>query len=223
MLKVFCRCFFSDLYVVFRSTREWLSPVLFFMIFVALFGIGLGFDGQQLIQISPMIIWVAFLLTSLFTTESIFRADLEEGILEQLALSPYPLWWLLLAKSFAFWIASSLPLMLLMPFVGIMMQLPVKEIILLVVTLFLGSPAITMVGVLGATLTITLPRSGIFLGILLLPLYVPILILGQSAIINLFSQTLPLFQIALLGAISLLCITLIPHAAAAALKTAMNE
>lgn len=222
MLKIFYACLKSDLRGIIRNRAQWLHPIIFFIIFISLFGIGLGFDTQQLVKVTPAIIWIAFLLTALFTIETMFRADQEEGVLEQMLLSPYPLWWLILAKSIAFWIASCLPLILMMPILGSIMQLSVIETGVLLLSLFVGSPALTFMGVLGAALTVAMPRSGVFLGLLLLPLYVPVLILGESAVVSLLSAEWPIFQIALLGSISTLAITLAPHGCASALKVAMD-
>jgi heme exporter protein B len=147
---------------------------------------------------------------------------MEQGSLEQLLLSPHPLWWLILSKSVALWVASSIPLILVMPLLGLAMHLSFLENSVLMLSVLVGSPALTLVGVIGAALTIALPRSGVFLGLLLLPLYIPILILGESAVVSLFSNEWPQFQLALLGAISIVALTFAPHAASAALKVAMD-
>ncbi|MBI2791088.1 MAG: heme exporter protein CcmB [Gammaproteobacteria bacterium] len=222
MMSVFCACMRNDLQVMIRSPKEWSNPILFFIIFISLFGIGLGFDSEILMKMSPAIIWIAFLLTSLFTIETLFRNEMEEGGVEQLLLSPYPLWWLILAKFVAIWLVSCLPLILFIPLLGMLMQLSLFENSVLVLGLLIGSPAITMVGMIGAALTISMPRSGMFLGLLLLPLYIPILILGESAVSLLLSSTWPAFQLALLGALSILTVTIAPHAVAAALKVAVD-
>lgn len=222
MLAVFNSSVRNDLRVMVRSRAEWLQSLVFFAIFISLFGIGIGFDTELVKKISPAILWIAFLITSLFTIEAIFRSDLEEGILEQLVLSPYPLWWLILAKSCAIWIVASLPLILLIPILGLSMQLAFSQSVVLLLSLLLGSPALTSIGIIGAALTIGLPRSGIFLGILLLPLYVPVLILGGSTIESMQSTGWPVFQLSLLAGISTLTLTLAPHAAAAALRVAME-
>ena len=222
MLAIFKGILKQDLRVMLRQRSEWVQPLVFFMIFISLFGIGLGFDSSMLIMVAPAIIWIAFLLTSLFTIESIFRRELDSGLLEQLVLSPHPLWWLLLAKWLAIWTISCLPLIVLMPLLGLFMNLSLNENGILLLSVLTASPAITMMGMLGATLTLALPRSGVFLGILLLPLYIPVLILGESAVVLLMSGANPVFQMAVLGAISILTLTLIPHAGAFALKVAMD-
>lgn len=206
-----------------RSPAQWFHPIIFFVIFISLFGIGLAISPDQLMKISPAVIWIAFLFTSLLTIETLFKNDQEDGSLEQLLLSPTPLWWLLLAKSLALWIVCCLPLITIMPLLAMSLGLALQPILLFALTLFVGSPALTFMGVLGAALTITMPRSGLFLGLLLLPLYIPILILGESAVVALLSDgPWPVFQIALLAGLSVLAITLIPHACAAALRGSME-
>lgn len=163
------------------------------------------------------------MLTSLLSIDTLMRIDQEEGILEQLALSDYPLWWLLLAKSVAVWLASCLPLVLLVPVMASALYLTWDESFILGITLLVGSPALSFIGILGASLTVGLPRAGLLLMLLLLPLYLPVLILGESALEATVTQGWPIFQIALLLAFSLLSMMLAPLAASAALKAAMDE
>jgi len=216
MFKAFYLYFYYELRSIFRTRSQWVHPIIFFIIFISLFGIGLGFEKTQLAALAPMMIWIAFLLTSLFTIENLFRSDQEEGVLAQLILNPIPLWWSLLAKSLASWVATALPLVSVIPFVGMSLHLSFSEIGWLLLSILIGSPALIFIGTIGAILTITLPRSGVLLGILLLPLYVPILILG-------IPSQWPLFQLALLGALSIFAMTFAPFITAAALKAVMDE
>jgi heme exporter protein B len=222
MINVFSACLYYDMKVLVRHRAQWINPILFFSVFVVLFGISAG-DNTQLLQFSPVIIWISFLLTSLFTIENLFRSDQESGLLEQCLLGPTPLWWTLNAKSLALWVGSCLPLIMIIPLIGFMMQLNAEQIFYLTLSLLAGSPALAWLGTLGAALTIALSRGGVFLGLLLLPLYVPVLILGQSATSTVLSSEPPLFQIALLAAISVLAITLAPHGAAMAIRAAIDE
>ncbi len=223
MMSVLYHCVKQDCKVMIRNRAEWVQALIFFIVFISLFGIGLGFDSPTLAQVAPAIIWIAFLITSLFTIESVFRREMDSGLLEQLILSPHPLWWLLIAKASALWLVSCLPLVVLLPILGIFMQLDLTQTMTLVMCVLIGSPAITLLGMIGAILTLCMPRSGLFLGILLLPLYIPVLILGESAVVLLMDATLPLFQMALLAAISVFTLTLGPFAAAGALKVAMDQ
>lgn len=223
MLSVFVSCIHSDLKTLQRKRADWVYPIVFFLVFISLFGIGLGFENQRLIAASPAIIWITFLFITLSTIDNLFRREQEEGTLSQLVLSPYPLWWLLLAKSVAFWIVACLPLILLTPIFGIIMQLSSQATAALFLSLLVGSPALALLGVVGATLTCAMPRSGVFLALLLLPLYVPILILGESVVVQLQSAESVHFQLALLGAISVFALIGAPHAAAGALRAAMDD
>jgi heme exporter protein B len=223
MLKALRTLLYYELCWLRRKRALWVQPVMFYIMILSLFGIGLGLDEGTLAEVSPAIIWITFLLTSLLTIDTLIRIDQEEGVLEQLALSQYPLWWLLIAKSIAVWLASCLPLVLLIPILSSTLFLTFDEAGILFVTLLVGSPALSFIGVLGASLTVALPRAGLLLALLLLPLYLPILILGESALQATVSQTWPVFQTALLSALSVLSITLAPLAASAALKAAMEE
>lgn len=206
-----------------RKRALWAQPVLFFVIILSLFGIGLGLDESMLAKVSPAVIWVSFLLTSLLTVDTLIRIDQEEGTLEQLVLSDYPLWWLLLSKSVAVWIVSCVPLIMLVPLISLAMHLTFHESAILFSTLLVGSPALSFIAVLGASLTVALPRAGLLLALLLLPLYLPVLILGESALEITTAQAWPLFQICMLLAFSILSITLAPLAASAALRASMDE
>lgn len=223
MLSVFFTSIQSDLKTLQRKRADWVYPIVFFLVFISLFGIGLGFENQRLIDTSPAIIWITFLFITLSTIDNLFRREQEEGTLAQLVLSPYPLWWLLLAKAVAFWLVACLPLILLTPVFGIIMQLSSQATMALFLSLLVGSPALALLGVVGATLTSAMPRSGVFLALLLLPLYVPILILGESVVVQLQTSESVHFQLALLGAISVFALIGAPHAAAGALRAAMDD
>lgn len=213
MLSIFGSLFYFDMLALKRKQALWLQPILFFVVVLALFGI----TGQ----VSPAIIWVTFLLTSLLSVDSLLRSEHEEGVLEQWVVSDYPLWWLLISKSWALWLASCLPLITLTPLAGLFLHLSSHDILVLMVTLLLGSPALSFIGLLGACLTVALPRAGLLLALLLLPLYLPVLILGESALLQ--QNGWPVFQMLMLLAFSILSITLAPHAASLALKASMDE
>jgi len=188
---------------------------------ITLFGIGFS-DNATLRQYTPTILWVVFFLIALLTMENIFRADQETGIMEQWLLSPLPLWWIISAKSLVLWIAACLPLLLIIPLCGLMLSLTFGQIGLLMLSIVVGSPALAWLGMVGAALTMALSRGGVFLGCILLPLYVPVLILGKSAVnAALFSEPI-IFPLAMLGAISTLAITLAPYAGAMAVRAAMD-
>ncbi len=222
MLGIFGVLIKNDLKCLSRNAAKWVQPLFFFVIFIFLFAIGLGFDLKEMARISPAVIWVAFLVTTLFSIESVLMHEHQEGVLAQLTLSPYPLWWVVIAKAIAIWLVTSLPLILIAPLLGVMLQLHTLEIGVLVLSLLIGSPALSLLGLLGGSLTLTMPSSGIFLGLLLLPLYIPILLLGESTLITILNNEWPVFQLSLLGAISVLSFTLAPLGIASALSVSSD-
>lgn len=222
MLAIFHTLMINDLKSLGRNRAKWVQPLSFFVIFIFLFAIGLGFESKEMAKMSPAIIWIAFLVTILLSLESILSHEHQEGVFAQLTLSQYPLWWLILAKACAIWIVGALPLIIMAPFLGLLLHFSSQETIVLVLALLLGSPALVLLGLLGGALTLTLPHSGLFLGLILLPLYIPVLLLGESTLLSLFNQTWPLFQLSLLAAISILSFTLAPFGIAATLTVSSD-
>ena len=211
-----------DLHAGFIKRSELLNPVFFFILVVSLFPLGVGPSPAMLGEIAPGVIWVAALLATLLSMERLFRSDFEEGSLEQMVLSPHPLSLLALAKITAHWLMTGLPLLLVSPLLGVLLHLPNAAILTLMVSLVLGTPSLSLLGAIGVALTVGLRRGGVLLTLLVLPLYVPILIFGTSAIAA-SSAGLPVSgQLALLGAILALALVLAPFAIAAGLRISMN-
>ena len=207
-----------DLKMAIRRRSELLNPLLFFILVVSLFPLGVGPGPQLLQEIAPGVIWVAALLATLLSMERLFRSDFEDGALEQLLLSPHALSLLVLAKVFAHWLVTGLPLILVSPLLGLLLHLPPEGIIALPVTLLVGTPALSLIGAIGVALTVGLRRGGVLLTLLILPLYVPVLIFGTAAVAA-AAAGLPIAgQLALLGALLALALTLAPFATAAGLR-----
>ena len=207
-----------DLKMAIRRRSELLNPLLFFILVVSLFPLGVGPGPQLLQEIAPGVVWVAALLATLLSMERLFRSDFEDGALEQLLLSPHALSLLVLAKVFAHWLVTGLPLILVSPLLGLLLHLPVEGIAALPVTLLLGTPALSLIGAIGVALTVGLRRGGVLLTLLILPLYVPVLIFGTAAVAA-AAAGLPIAgQLALLGALLALALTLAPFATAAGLR-----
>ena len=207
-----------DLKMAIRRRSELLNPLLFFILVVSLFPLGVGPGPQLLQEIAPGVIWVAALLATLLSMERLFRSDFEDGALEQLLLSPHALSLLVLAKVFAHWLVTGLPLILVSPLLGLLLHLPPEGIIALPVTLLLGTPALSLVGAIGVALTVGLRRGGVLLTLLILPLYVPVLIFGTAAVAAAAAGLSIAGQLALLGALLALALTLAPFATAAGLR-----
>ena len=213
-----------DLTLALRHRNELANPMLFFVIVVSLFAMGISPEqhGRLLGIMAPGVIWVAALLATLLSLETIFRSDFEDGSLEQIMLSSFPLTILVLAKVLAHWLVTGLPLLLLAPLLGVLLALPAKAMNTLVVTLALGTPVLSLVGGIGVALTVGLRRGGALLSLLVLPLYVPVLILSAKAVADSALDIPVSAPLYFLGALLVLALTLAPLAIAAALKISMN-
>ena len=211
-----------DLLIALRERGDMLQPVLFFIIVVSLFPLSVTPDRLLLMQAGPGIIWVAALLATLLALDGIFRPDFEDGTLEQLVLSPHPLSLLVLAKTVAHWLVTGLPLILIAPLLGVLMQLPLNAIVVLCIALLLGTPALSLIGAVGVGLTVGVRKSGVLLSLVILPLYVPVLIFGAGAVQALMVSLDPAPHLLLLGSFSLFSLAVCPVASAAALKISVN-
>jgi heme exporter protein B len=196
--------------------------LLFFILVVSLFPLGIGPSPQLLATIAPGVIWVAALLATLLSMERLFRSDFEDGALEHLLLSPHSLPLLVLAKVSAHWLVTGLPLLLVSPLLGVLLQLPASAIRALPLTLLLGTPALSLIGAIGVALTVSLRRGGVLLTLLVLPLYVPVLIFGTAAVAAAGAGLPTTGQLALLGALLALALTLAPLATAAGLRIGVD-
>ena len=195
----------------------------FYLVVVVLTPLGLGPDLNLLARIAPGILWVALLLAALLSADRIFHNDYEDGGLDLLTMGSLPLPVVAAIKSLAHWLTTGVPLALLAPLLGLLLNLPTQAIPLLVLSMLAGTPAVSFVAAIGASLTLGLRRSGLLLALLVLPLYVPVLIFGVSAVTPFVtgpnSSWAPLLM---LCALSLASIVLAPLAAAAALRTALR-
>lgn len=195
----------------------------FFLVVVAIMPFGLGPDLNLLARVAPGILWVALLLAALLSADRIFHNDYEDGTLDVLATGPLPLPLVAAIKSLAHWLTTGVPLALMAPVLGLLLNLPLDAMPLLVLTMLAGTPAVSFVAAIGASLTLGLRRSGLLLALLVLPLYVPVLIFGVSTVsIATTGPGSPWPPFLMLCAISLASIVLAPLAAAAALRTAMR-
>lgn len=211
-----------ELRLALRSRMDWLLPLLFFVMVVMLFGLGARPNDPVLAGFAPSILWVGALLSMLLTLDRLFRADYEDGTLEQLCLAEAPLVLTVTAKLAAHWLLTGLPLVLLAAPLATALQLPSTALPALVLGLALGTPVLSFVGGFAAALTVALPRAGLLLPLLVLPLLAPVLIFGAGAVraaLGGLDAAAPLY---FLAAVLVLCITLVPWAAAAALRNAFE-
>jgi heme exporter protein B len=211
-----------DLQLAFRHRGELANPLLFFVIVVSLFPLGVTPEVNTVRLMAPGVIWVAALLATMLSLDGIFRSDYDDGALEQICLSPHPLPVLALAKVLAHWLVTGLPLLALGPLLGVLLALPGRAMDTLFVTLALGTPVLSLVGAIGVALTVGLRRGGALLSLLVLPLYVPLLIFASSAV-GAAAAGLPVTgQILFIAALLVLALTLAPLAIAAALRISLS-
>lgn len=222
LFKIFLNVLLRDLTFYARRKGEWLLPLLFCVMVCSLFSMVFPYSPDRLGEIAPTILWVTIILSSILSLENVFQSDFRDGTLEQLMLSPQPLSILVLGKIAAHWLAMGLPITLLAPFLAIPLQLSAEGIWGLLGSLLLGMPILSLVGTIAVALTLGLHRGGVFLAILILPLMMPVLILGASAVYA-ANQGLPFAgQMALLSAILIFSLCFAPLAIAAALKVGIH-
>lgn len=190
----------------------------FFVIAVMMVPFGVGADMALLARIGPGVLWVAVLLATLLSLDRMFQADFEDGSLDQLLMSPLMPEAMVLAKCLAHWLSTALPLVLAAPAVALLVALEPARLAPLIVSLLVGTPALTLIGALGAALTVGVRRGGLVLSLIVLPLYVPVLIFGAGVAAGGLASPALLF----LAAISLAALALAPFAAAAALRAALS-
>lgn len=205
-----------------RRRVEALLPLVFFIVAASLFPLGVGPEPQTLRTIAPGVVWVCALLASLLSLGSLYGSDFADGSLEQMLLSGRSLPGLALAKAFSHWTINGLPLVLASPVLGLLFDLPGEQLLTLVISLLLGTPVLSLLGGVGAALTLGLRSGGMLIVLLVLPLAVPVLIFGAGAVVAVSSGLSPEGHLSLLGALLLLTLLGAPWATAAALKIALD-
>ncbi|AAO57105.1 heme exporter protein CcmB [Pseudomonas syringae group genomosp. 3] len=223
MSCVFAALILREARLLARRPAELANPLVFFALVIALFPLAIGPDTQLLQALSPGLLWVAALLAVLLSLDGLFRGDFEDGSLEQWVLSPHPLALLILGKVLAHWVFSGLALVLLSPVLALMLGLPVQCLPVLMLSLLLGTPVLSLLGAVGAALTVGLKRGGVLLALLILPLYIPVLILGSAALQAALQGVSATGYLLWLGSLTVLAITLTPFAIAAGLKISVGE
>lgn len=211
-----------DLLLVMRRKSEVLTALFFFIVVTSLFPLGIGADPALLRKIAPGVIWVAALLATLLGLHRLFATDYQDGTLEQLLLSPQSLVLLVAGKIMAHWLVCGLPLVLLAPIIGVQFDLDTDSLYVLMLSLLLGTPVLSLLGSIGAALTLGLRGGSVLMSLLILPLYVPVLIFGAGAV---YASSVGLSisgHISLLSALLILALAFIPWVSAAAIKIAIE-
>lgn len=219
MWRIFFCILGRDIRLAMRRRTDMLTTLFFFVIVVSLFPLGVGTEKETLRILGPGVVWVAALLASMLALERLFAADYEDGTLEQMLMTPQPLSLVVLAKVTAHWLLTGLPLVAIAPLLGMQYHLPDAALAAMILSLLVGTPILSLIGAIGAALTLGLRGGGILLSLLILPLYIPVLVYGAGAVtvsaID-FADTQP--YLSLLGAFLLLALVFSPLAAAAALR-----
>lgn len=198
------------------------NPLLFFAMVVALFPLGLGPAQDQLAGFAPGVLWIIALLSNLLTSDTVFRSDFEDGSLEQLLLAPQPLFLSVLAYIGAHWLLTGLLLALVSPVFALMLNLPAAAMGVLAASLLLGTAVLSLVGGIGAALTVGLKRGGVLITLLILPFYMPVLIFGSAAVRNAALGVPAMPYLAIIGAMLCLAVALAPLAIAAGLRISVD-
>jgi heme exporter protein B len=211
-----------DLTLAWRRRADVLSTLFFFVIVVSLFPLGIGPETQLLKSIAPGVVWVAALLASMLSLGRMFQSDYHDGTLEQLLLTPQPLYLVILGKIFAQWLVSEVPLVIIAPLIGLQFDLAPDTLLVLFVSLLIGTPILSLIGSIGAGLTLGLRGGGVLIALLILPLYVPVLIFGSGAVTANITAQSAQPHLYLLGAFLVVSLLFAPWATSAALRISLE-
>ena len=212
-----------DVMASLRRGSEWSNPLVFFVMVCALFPLGIGPQPDRLAELAPGILWVVALLASLLATDSLFRGDFDDATLEQMLLNHQPLYPQVLAKTLAHWLMTGLPLSILSPVLGVILQLPTTGMLALMASLLLGTTVLSFIGAIGAALTVGLRKAVLLLSLIVLPLYIPVLIFGSSAVKSAVEGGEYFPQLAMLGVFYLVALALSPLAICGALRISVDQ
>jgi heme exporter protein B len=221
-MRAFLAVIRRDLLLAMRRKSEVLTALFFFIIVVSLFPLGIGPEPVLLKKIAPGVLWVAALLSTMLSLNRLFATDHADGTLEQLVLSPTPLGLLVAGKIAAHWLTSGLPLVLLAPVLGLQFDLDTPALSILIVALLLGTPLLSLIGSIGAALTLGVRGGGVLLSLLVLPLYIPALIFGAGAVEAHVSGLGAGGHLSLLAALLALAAFFAPWATTAALRVSLE-
>jgi len=211
-----------DLILAMRRRADVLTTLIFFVMVVSLFPLGVGPEMDMLRKMAAGVLWVAALLSSMLSLGRLFSADYLDGTLEQMMLAPQSLSVLVLGKMVAHWMVSGLPLVLMAPVLGLQFDMSVQALGVLIAGLMLGTPVLSMVGAIGAALTLGLRGGGVLLSLLVLPLCIPVLIFGAGAVEAVSTGLSAASHLSLLGALLVLALVFTPWVTAQALRISME-
>jgi heme exporter protein B len=222
MAAAFIATLKRDLLISFKKKNDVVNPFMFFVIVVSLFPIGISPDSDRLSEIAAGVIWISVLLASMLSMDNLYRSDYEDGSLEQLLLSPHPLFFMVLAKNLSHWLVSGLPVVLISPLLAYMLNLPQAAYFTLICSLLIGTPIMSLVGSIAVALTVGLGSRGLILAVITLPMSVPVLIFGTLSVQASLNDTSPAGYLALMLAMLAVAVSLAPLASATALRISVN-
>lgn len=211
-----------DLLIAFKKRNDIVNPFMFFIIVVSLFPIAISPDSDRLGEIAAGVIWISVLLASMLSMDNLYRSDYEDGSLEQLLLSPHPLFFMVLAKNLSHWLVSGLPVVLVSPLLAYMLNLPQNAYPILICSLLIGTPIISLLGSIAVALTVGLGSRGLILAVITLPMSVPVLIFGTLSVQATTNSTSPVGFLTIMLAILAVAVSLAPLASAAALRISVD-
>ncbi len=217
-LHAFIQITKHEIKIILRSRFTWITPLVFYIMVVCLFPLAIGHDQTLLANMAPGVIWVAALLATIISMGHVFRNDFDEGYLDLLLVSTYPLSLLALTKITSHWISHGLPLILISPLLGLLLNLNTEELCALIFTLLLGTPVLSLIGAIGAALTVTVRSNGLLLPMLMIPFYIPVLIFGTGIMIMTHNHEPVIAYYAMMGAFVLLSLVFAPLLTGQALK-----
>ncbi len=211
-----------EMVLAYRQRNDIMTPLIFFIIVISLFPLGVGPEPETLRLIAPGVIWVAALLATLLSLSRLFSNELHDGTLEQLLLTPQPASILVSAKIVSHWLTTGLPLVLISPLLALSLNMTTEALVYTMLTLLLGTPILSLVGAIGAALTLGLRGGGVLLALLILPLYIPVLIFATGAIIATTNGFPADAQLSLLGAYLIITLIFAPWVTSYALRVSLD-
>lgn len=221
-MNIYLQTLTRDLRSALRNISSIMNPLLFFVISISLFPLAISPEASTLSQIAAGIIWVASMLAVLLSLNTLFHNDFDNGVLEQMVISHHSLPLLILSKITAHWLLTGVPIILLSPLLGTLLFLDTESIKVLMLTLLLATPSLSLIGAIGASLIVSIKNSGILLSLLILPLYIPILIFASSAVSQSQVGLEIDAQLYFLGAILVVSLMIAPFISALSLKISLE-
>jgi len=212
-----------ELLLAARRPFDHLNPIIFFVIVISLFPLGVSPSPEVLVQIAPGIFWTTALLATILSLDHLFKSDYEDGSLEQMLIGGKPVITIVMAKMTSHWLLTGLPLLLISPLLGLMLYLPASGIIALMISLLIGTPTLSLFGAIGSGLVVGLKRSGLLISILILPLYMPVLILATAMVRTGINEAAYAGHIYWLCALLALALALAPVATLASIRVSVSQ